>query len=377
MKSGLYFHIPFCRSRCSYCHFVSLPFESAVAIRYANAMLRELEHYAGTGSKIGAVDSIYFGGGTPSILEPNKILEILRLCRDGFRVTDDCEISIEANPGTISKENVQIYRGGGINRVSIGAQSFSEEELSAAGRIHSPGMIIDALSQLKKNGFDNINLDLMLGLPGQTRQSWKNNLDRVVALGIPHVSVYMLDLDEPCPMRTRVEEGVVNLPEEDLISDLYLETVEFFAAHEYQQYEISNFARPGYASRHNLKYWKRNPVYGFGLGSHSFDGMTRWANTTQMDLFLAAAENGQSPRAWQEPIDADRALQETLFLGLRMAEGVDWDDIRRRFGAQKASKYEAALEEWLHKGLAEKVGVKVRLLPSGMLISNEIFQQFV
>ena len=167
------------------------------------------------------------------------------------------------------------------------------------------------------------------------------------------------------------------LPEDDLVSDLYLETIEFLTSCGYQQYEISNFARPGYACRHNLKYWKRDPVYGFGLGSHSFDGNTRWANAFQIDDYLAAVEAGKDPRTWQEFMDADHALQETLFLGLRLAEGVDWTGLQNSYGAEKLSTYESALQDWIQQGLAQKTGDVVRLTASGMLISNEVFQQFV
>lgn len=377
MGSGLYFHMPFCRSRCSYCHFISLPFDRAIARRYGHAVLCEIESCPEAKADCRDVDSIYFGGGTPSILAAKHILGILQACRCKFRVQDDCEISLEANPGTISKTKIAAYRRGGIRRVSMGAQTFSDRELSAIGRAHSSEMVFDSLRRLREGGFENINLDLMLGLPYQTRVSWKHNLETVAGLGIPHVSVYMLDLDDPCPLQTKVAEGAVSLPEDDLVSDLYLETIEFLASCGYQQYEISNFARPGYACRHNLKYWKRKPVYGFGLGSHSFDGNTRWANISQMDDYLAVVEAGQNPRAWQESMDADHALSETLFLGLRLAEGVDWKGLQNSYGAEMLSTYEDALQDWLQQGLAQKTGDVVRLTASGMLISNEVFQQFV
>ena len=377
MGSGLYFHIPFCRSRCSYCHFISLPYDRALASRYDHAVLREIESLPEAKANCLDVDSIYFGGGTPSILAEEHILGILQACRCIFRVQDDCEISLEANPGTISKTKIAAYRSGGIRRISMGAQTFSDRELSAIGRTHSSTMAFDSLRRLREGGFENINLDLMLGLPYQTRASWKHNLETVAGLGIPHVSVYMLDLDDPCPLQTRVEEGTVFLPEDDLVSDLYLETIEFLASCGYQQYEISNFARPGYACLHNLKYWKREPVYSFGLGSHSFDGNMRWANTSQMDDYLAAVEAGQDPRVWQESVNAENALQETLFLGLRLTEGVDWKGLQNSYGAESLSTYEGALEDWLQQGLAQKTGDVVRLTASGMLLSNEVFQQFV
>jgi oxygen-independent coproporphyrinogen III oxidase len=375
--SGLYFHMPFCRSRCGYCHFISLPYDRVLARRYDHAVLREIESRPEIKTGCSDIDSIYFGGGTPSILAAKHILGILQACRLKFRVQDDCEISLEANPGTISKTKIAAYRRGGICRISMGAQTFSDQELSAIGRSHSSAMVFDSLRRLKEGGFENINLDLMLGLPYQTRASWKHNLETVADFGVPHVSVYMLDLDDPCPLQTRVEEGAVLLPEDDLVSDLYLETIEFLASCGYQQYEISNFARPGYACRHNLKYWKREPVYSFGLGSHSFDGNTRWANTSQMDDYLAVLEAGKNPRAWQESVNAENALQETLFLGLRLTSGVDWKCLQNSYGAESLSTYESALEDWLQQGLVQKTGDVVRLTASGMLLSNEVFQQFV
>lgn len=340
-------------------------------------MLREVEKYPETGADDNAIHSIYFGGGTPSIVPAEHIWDILQACRHKFRVIDDCEITVETNPGTVSNTKIDVYRKGGVTRISMGAQSFSSRELAAIGRIHTPGMILDSLGRLKESGFENINLDLMLGLPHQTRESWKNSLETVAGLGITHVSVYMLDLDDQCPLQVLVKEGTVTIPEDDLISDLYLETIEFLSSCGYRQYEISNFALTGYVCHHNLKYWRREPVYGFGLGSHSFDGNARWANISHLKDYLAAIEGGQNPRAWLESIDANHALQETLFLGLRLAEGVDWSLLQGRFGAQKIAGYEAAVQEWLRRGLVEKNGEIVRLTPSGMLLSNEIFQQFV
>jgi oxygen-independent coproporphyrinogen III oxidase len=377
LGSGLYFHIPFCRSRCSYCHFISLPHNRLVADRYAKAVLRELEYSAKTTIGEESVDSIYFGGGTPSIVAAKHILDILQFSRNYLRISEDCEISIEANPGTTSETKIASYRRGGINRVSMGAQSFSDRELAGVGRVHSAKMIFDSLPLLRNGGFENINLDLMLGLPHQTRESWKRGLENVVRLEIPHLSVYMLDLDDACPLQAKVEDGAIVLPEDDLISDLYVETIEILESFGYQQYEISNFARPGYACRHNLKYWRREPVYGFGLGSHSFNGNARWANISKMDDYLAAVESGRNAETWRERIDADHALQESLFLGLRLTEGVDWNVLQSVFGAQKLSEYESAMQDWLKKGLLQKHGTSMRLTASGMLVSNEIFQQFV
>lgn len=374
MGIGLYFHIPFCRSRCSYCHFVSLPYHKALAGRYAKAIRRELENNAPDGLP---ADSIYFGGGTPSLIAAQHVSDILKSIRLKIRISDDCEISMETNPGTLSRTKVGSYRKGGMNRISMGAQSFSDMELAAVGRIHTKAMIFDSVQLLREGGFKNINLDLMLGLPCQTRESWIYSLEQAAGLEIPHISIYMLDLEDACPLRATVASGAVVLPEDDLISDLYTETIDILESRGYGQYEISNFARPGYECRHNLKYWRRDPVYAFGLGSHSFDGHYRRANISRMDEYLKAVEAGKCPEEWKQRVDADQALQESLFLGLRLAAGVDWNAIQGIFGEQKLSKYESAVQDWVRRGLAQKDGTRVRLTVSGMLVSNEIFQQFV
>ncbi len=376
LSSGLYFHIPFCKSRCNYCHFISREYERSEAIRYGKAVLREIESSAAAGAGM-AVDSIYFGGGTPSIVPAKHIVDILRACRRKYRVSEECEISIETNPGTVSDGKIAAYRESGITRISMGAQSFSSLELAAVGRIHSPEMILDSLNRLKTGGFKNINLDLMLGLPYQTGESWKATLDVIPGLEIAHISVYMLDLNEGCPLQTMVREGKLIIPQDDLISDLYLETIDFLSSCGYEHYEISNFALPGYRCCHNIKYWKRKPVYGFGLGSHSFDGKMRWSNWAGMEDYLTAVESGKSPVEWRNPIDKERALQETLFLGLRMSEGVDCSLLKNLFGARRLSAYENAMQEWLRIGLIENNGRVLRLTAAGMLVSNEIFQQFV
>lgn len=377
MESGLYFHIPFCRSRCSYCHFTSSRYDDLTANRYRNALLKEIDACAEIDSECNAIDSIYFGGGTPSIVPSVHILDILQACRRKFRILEDCEVSLEANPDTVSKENVRAYLCGGLTRISLGAQSFSNKELQAVGRIHSAEMIHDALGRLKESGLKNINVDLMLGLPFQTRESWKNSMEKTVGFGIKHISVYMLDLNEACSLKTMVQEGIVSIPDDDLISDLYFETIEFLSGCGFRHYEISNFALPDSACRHNLKYWRREPVFGFGLDSHSFDGNARWANTPEMNIYLDAVEGGRSPKLWKEVVDDTHAIQESLFLGLRLTEGIDWGSLQDRFGAEKLEKYDTAMQEWQRKGLVIISDGIVRLTAEGMMVSNEIFQQCV
>ena len=347
-----------------------------MADRYVQALLREIEYHAAENASPDEVSSVYFGGGTPSVMREDQIAEIMAACRRRSQMLDNCEISLEANPGTITKRKLRVYRKAGINRISVGAQSFINQELSLIGRLHTAPMIFNTLQQLKESGFDNINIDLMLGLPHQTRMSWQKNLEAIRSLDVPHISIYMLDLDDQCPLYFMICEGKARLPEEDLISDLYLETIDCLSALGYSQYEISNFARPGYACRHNLKYWRREPVHGFGVGSHSFDGASRYANKSAIDGYLAAVESGASPIDWQEPVGKMQALQETLFLGLRLTEGVNWKLLQKVY-AEHLTVYENPLRDLSERGLIKRDGDIIRLTASGMLISNEIFQLFV
>ncbi len=354
-----------------------MPLAGAPEERYYRTVLREMEESAESCADKGEVDSIYFGGGTPSLIPAAHIANLIASCRGLLQVSDDCEISLEANPGTITSEKVRTFRQSGVSRVSIGSQSFTDRELSAIGRLHTSDMISKSVSQLRAGGFSNLNLDLMLGLPGQTRETWRRSLDAVERLAVPHISVYMLDLDEQCPLNALVASGAVRVPDDDLISDLYLETIDFFSRRGYSQYEISNFALPGFACRHNLKYWQRDPVHGLGLGSHSFDGHSRYSNCMSLDDYFQSVESGQSPVNWREPVSAGQSLSESLFLGLRLIQGVDWKRLQDNYGGDCLSQYEPGMREFSKRGLVEWKDSTVRLTPSGMLISNEIFQLFI
>jgi len=376
LSQGIYIHIPFCRNKCSYCHFLSFSFDPPTAERYTQSILREID-LVSSSKEAKEIDSIYFGGGTPSLIPAEDISEILKECERRFSISDNCEISLEANPGTISSENVSAYRKSGVNRISLGAQSLVDNELSAIGRTHRAEHIQESLKQLQSNGLSNLNVDLLLGLPNQTQWSWRHTLEALMKASIKHVSVYMLDLDEPCALSTLVAEGKLELPGEDLVAGLYLETIEFFLRNGYEQYEISNFALPGFECRHNLKYWMREPVYGLGLGSHSFDGRQRYSNCRRMGDYLRFLEAGESPVVWRSGVTPDQAMQETLFLGLRLTRGIDWEALKAAHPERKLSIYEASLRALSDKRLAEWKGPVVRLTPAGMLVSNEIFQMFV
>ncbi|HSW39331.1 MAG TPA: radical SAM family heme chaperone HemW [Acidobacteriota bacterium] len=376
MSFGIYIHIPFCRSRCNYCHFLTMADREEMMERYAGAVIREIKAFPGA-IPSDEVDSIYFGGGTPSLMPPEYVEAIIIACRELFSVSETAEISLEANPGTVLPGKAAIYRRAGVNRISLGAQSFNDGELASIGRGHDAAMIFESLARLSEAGISQINMDLMLGLPMQTAGSWRNNLERVKRARVAHVSVYMLDLDEQCALGEAVLRGSARLPDEELVADLYEETVEFMASCGYRQYEISNFARDGHICRHNMKYWKREKTQGFGLGSHSFDLCSRSANCDDMDDYLRLVEQGISPVKWRETVAPRQALQEKLFLGLRLTEGVDWSRLRSDDKSGFLDGCEHKLKELSLRGLVEWNNDTVRLTVHGMLLSNEILQMFV
>jgi|WetSurMetagenome_2_1015567.scaffolds.fasta_scaffold15537_2 oxygen-independent coproporphyrinogen III oxidase len=377
-KVGLYIHIPFCLSRCNYCHFVALPWDAEAEERYYKALLKEISVCSHNKALNMIVDSIYFGGGTPSLMPAMHLSEILGFCRQVFDISPDCEISLEANPGTVSDAKAEAYRKMGVNRISLGAQSFADRELASIGRIHDAVDIEKSMAIYRGRGFENLNLDLMLGLPGQSTASWQRNLDLSVRLAPMHVSVYMLDLDDKqTPLYYEIEQGRVQTPDEDQVSDWYLESVDRLSKYGYEQYEISNFAQAGFCSRHNLKYWLCEPVLGFGLGSHSYDGTARYANCSRLKEYLQCIESGRSAIEWRRELDDLQKLQENLFLGLRLNRGIDLGHIRERFGGEHLSPYEKAITMLCDNGLMEVEGLRLRLTTRGRLLSNEVFQQFV
>jgi oxygen-independent coproporphyrinogen-3 oxidase len=377
MSFGVYIHIPFCRTKCNYCHFVIRPWKRASAERYHKALLQELDAFFARCWWTDEADSIYFGGGTPSLVPVEHIAEILAACRRRFPVSADCEISLESNPGTLTADKAAAYREMGINRVSIGAQSFDDLELVTIGRDHTGNQVDESVAQLRESGIRDVNIDIMLGLPGQTEEHWRRNLERTSALAPDHISVYMLDLDERSPLYHHIAKGRCTVPDDDLISNLYLRTLRHFADCGYEQYEISNFAFPGHHCRHNLKYWLREPVLGFGVGSHSYDGQFRYANYSSMNAYLQAVESGKSPVEWRERVESSQALEETLFLGLRLNRGVDWQGLRQNYDLRELEAYESSLREMSASGLLEWKDCVIRLTTRGMLLSNEVFQRFV
>jgi len=380
MSAGVYLHIPFCKSRCSYCDFATDVYRSSDAVeRYVRSICAELDrfHKPNPKSEIRnpkSVDTIYFGGGTPSLLSPMQVEQILSVVRDGFDVALASEVTMEMNPATVTPESLAGYRLLGVNRASFGVQTFDDRALKLLARGHDANDARVTFRLLRDAGFDNISFDLIAGLPGQTLDEWKRNLDEAIAMEPEHVSLYLLEVHESTPLAEQIRSGRRPMPDEQLAAEMYELMLERLFAADYEQYEISNFAKPGFESRHNTKYWRMDPVFGFGVSAHSFDGRERYANERDTAKYVEQIETSGSAENFREQVDL---VSETAFLGLRMTSGIDVVDLEKRFGVDLIERYCAELDELSTAGLVLSEENHLRLTPKGMLYSNEVFRVFV
>lgn len=369
MSAGVYLHIPFCKSRCSYCDFATDVYrDSGEVERYVDAICSEIRN-----SKFeirNFIDTIYFGGGTPSLLDPQQAEKILNSVLSVFSVAKDPEITMEMNPATVTPEKLDAYKKLGINRASFGVQTFNERDLKLLARGHDANDARQTYCILREAGFDNISFDLIAGLPGQTMDDWKRNLDEAAAMSPEHISLYLLEIHDATPLAEQVRSGRRTPIEDELAAEMYEVMLDRLAAEGYEQYEISNFAKPGFGSRHNTKYWTMEPVFGYGVSAHSFVGRSRFANERNTARYVDMIESTGSAETYREQIDL---ASETAFLGLRMNRGIDIAEYERQFGIDLAQKT-ASLAE---KGLIEASNGRVRLTRRGMLFSNEVFAEFV
>jgi oxygen-independent coproporphyrinogen-3 oxidase len=359
---GLYLHLPFCSTHCTYCPF-AISTDLSQQDAYIAALLREI-----AAAPSAQLDTIYLGGGTPSRTSLANLARLFDAIRARFEITGDAEISMEANPEDVTPESVDAWRALGVNRLSIGVQSFHDHELTAISRVHDRARALDAVRAAVAVGM-RTNLDLILGLPHQTAQSFRATLDTAIDLGAGHLSLYMLDLEEKTPLQVQVARGRVALPDDDLVADLYLEAIEHLASRGLAQYEISNFARAGEACRHNLRYWTRGEYYGFGLGAHSFLDGKRFANTRDMHRYL---ELSPDARDFLEELGADEVRRETIFLQLRRTMGMCYEELIQLCGQEGI--------EWIERGLQDgwlgRVGEdRVAFTPVGFLQSNELISR--
>lgn len=414
MPTGIYISVPFCRSKCSYCNFASGVFSADFMSRYVGRVCEDMRSADQLARRLGAefdrrVDSIYVGGGTPTILEPELLQTLLGAPREVFEVQRGAEITVECAPGTLTPEMLQTLVGFGVNRISLGVQSFVDKEAAAVGRLHTRAIVLDDIARLRALGVGNINIDLIAGLPHQTADSWKYSLDETLAIVPPHVSVYLLEVDEDSRLGREVMAGGTRyhaheVPSEDLVADLYEIADQKLGRSGYEHYEISNFAWKGAESRHNLKYWTRQPYLGFGVDAHSMlpassdpyallaaapergreEGgsapcsmsdadvdAVRFATPDDLDAYLA----GEVPAVSFVPRNA--ALEETLFLGLRLSRGVDLHKVTQTFGESSIREIIPIMRELERDKLAELAGRVLRLTDRGRLLSNEVFQRFL
>jgi len=378
---GLYVHIPFCSAICNYCNFNRGLFDAALKEQYVGALLGEIRSHAGPSTRLGAgdaaADTIYFGGGTPSLLEPSEIAAIIQECRRAFAVTADAEVTMEANPETVTPERLAAFREAGVNRLSYGVQSFRDEELQRLSRLHSASRAADAFAMARAAGFDNISLDLMMWLPQQSIAQWLESVDALIALGPDHASLYILELYPNAPLREAMARSKWSLAPDDDAAEMYLAAMARLDAAGYEQYEISNVARPGRESRHNLKYWADGEWLGFGCGAHSTRRGVRWKNLSSTTEYIAVVASGGHPGAEKRELSRREALEEALFTGLRLTRGVDVHTVKTRYHADVWGIYGSALERFREAGLLIYDGRLLRLSRAGMLLANEIMSQFL
>jgi oxygen-independent coproporphyrinogen-3 oxidase len=384
---GIYISVPFCRAKCSYCNFASGVFSRDRMARYVDRLCEDLRGARAHAAEISAqlpaiVDTIYFGGGTPSLLPVELLERCLSTVRAEFTVAAGAEITMECAPGQMPDPLLANFGAWGVNRVSLGVQSFVDAEAKAVGRLHTRSQILDDIARLRHQGIENINVDLIAGLPQQTEASWQESLDVLLETAVPHASVYMLEVDEDSRLGLEVIAGGVRyhaheVPPEDQSADFYISACERLELQGIRQYEISNFARTGRESRHNNKYWVRDPYLGFGLDAHSMlhthsGEAVRLATTDSMENFLAGTSASDVT-----PVSRAEALEEEWFLGLRMLRGVAIDDLIECYGAAALAPHRAIVEGAIAQGLVERVDRRVRLTQRGRLLSNEVFERFI
>ena len=377
--AGLYIHIPFCRSRCSYCDFATGLYKTELAERYVSALVDEIaaSTYAGR-----HIDTIYFGGGTPSLLTAAQLDRILSTVYERFAVQPHSEVTMEMNPGTVTPDGLRAFRDLGINRASFGAQTFDDGELAKLGRSHTSAETLQTFHELRAAGFDNVSFDLIAGLPGQTLARWQENVDRALALQPEHLSFYLLEVHSGTPLAEHIRRGIQPKPDEDLAAEMYEWMLERAAAAGYEHYEISNLSKPGFSSRHNTKYWTGAPYFGFGCSAHSFDAsaikpMRRWSNQRDVLRYVEAVEQRTSPIVEQHELTDVDLRAEALFLGMRMMRGVDLREYSETFGVDPRAEHRDDLDRFREAGLLEFDGDLIRLTRNGALMSNEVFAAFV
>ena len=370
---GLYVHVPFCASICNYCNFNRGLFDAGLKERYVDAVVQEIDG-AGDGAP---ADTIFFGGGTPSLLSPSEVGAIIAACRRSFALAGPAEITLEANPETVSLEALEGFRQAGVNRLSYGVQSFRDSELERLTRRHSAAGAISAFELGRRAGFDNISLDLMMWLPQQTTAQWLESVEALVALGPEHASMYMLEIYPNAPLRDAMARSQWSVAPDDDVAEMYLQALDRTDRAGYTQYEISNVARPGRESRHNLKYWTDGEWLGFGPGAHSTRNSIRWKNRASTEEYISTVTTGGHLAVEERRLSPPEHLEEALFTGLRLPSGLDVAELKTRYGVDILSAYGQELTPYTEAGLLLYDDGRLRLTRAGMLLAHEIMAVFI
>jgi oxygen-independent coproporphyrinogen-3 oxidase len=375
---GLYLHIPFCASICGYCNFNRGLFDADLKARYVGALEREIlrsPSFDRPGPR--AADTIFFGGGTPSLLDPADVARLIQACRVSYEVAEDAEVTLETNPETVTAARLEQFRASGVNRISFGVQSFDDQELARLDRAHSASRATESIRAARIAGFRNISFDLMLWLPGQTFASWLRTVDEAIALEPDHLSLYLLELYPNAPLKEAMARAPWLQAPDDEAADMYLAGLDRLDHAGFEQYEISNVARPDARSRHNIKYWQAGDWRGFGCGAHSTVGGWRWNNIAGTTEYIARVHEGAEVHAGMEERSRRARYEEALFTGLRLNEGVDGAAIEARFGQDPWAEFRDAIAGYVEGDLAWRRGSRVGLTRRGMLVANEILTTFV
>ncbi len=364
MAGFLYIHVPFCIRKCIYCDFISVPYNGAIAKEYADALCAELNFY---NNSAGELKTIYIGGGTPSLMPEDFFEQLFSSIKDVFAISPSAEITVEANPGTVSRTKIETLLSLGVNRISIGVQSFQDEELKTLGRVHTSQEAMKSINLVKDLGVGNISLDLMYGIPGQTKEAWHETLLRTLELFPSHISTYELTPEEETPLYSLLKAGTLMLPDEGLVLEMYDSAIDLLTLKGYEHYEISNFARPGFRCLHNMNYWNRGEYIAIGTAAHSFLHGMRAKNAPDVRVYIERLKAGLSPAVETTKVTSDEELREFIFLGLRKREGIDLKDNRLR-----RTDFASLAENLIARGYIEIVNDRMKLTRKGLVLSNSV-----
>lgn len=373
MSLGLYVHIPFCSAICNYCNFNRGLFDGALKDRYVGALLTQIEREADGAD----ADTIYFGGGTPSLLQPAEVSRIIEACRRSWTVSPDAEVTLEANPETVTADRIGGFLAAGVNRLSFGVQSFTEVELRRLSRLHSVDKAVEAVRIARQEGFRNISLDLMMWLPQQSVGDWLESVEALISLRPDHASMYLLEIYPNAPLRDAMARGQWSVAPDDDAAEMYLSGLDRMDKAGYAQYEISNVALPARQSRHNLKYWTEGEWLGFGCGAHSTRGGVRWKNLSATEGYISAVAAGGQVAVDRRPLSDAERLEEALFMGLRLAVGLDLPALKTRYGVDVWDEYGSELQPFVDAALLVYDGRSLRMSRPGMLLAHEVMTVFI